>query len=135
MPYPSNPYQSDAVATATPANLVTMLYDRVLVAIERVCAVDDLGAATSVPLVNFELQRAQDVLTELQVTLDHERGGTIAGNLRDLYSWCLDILVTANVRKDASALPGVARVVGDLRDAWSSMPLEPTVALVGSPAS
>lgn len=115
------PYATDAVATAGPAQLVLMLYDGALAAIGRArqaaLASERIGAHEA---VNRELQRAQDIVTELQVTLDHELGGPIAANLWSLYDFCLDRLVTANVSKDLSDLPPVERVLGELREGWAT---------------
>lgn len=108
-------YRTQALETATPAQLVLMIYDRIL---------QSLGQArratlpTDVELVNRELQRAQALLTELRVALDFERGADIADNLAALYAWCDTRLVEANMRKDMAAVDEVAAVVEQLRDTW-----------------
>ena len=109
---PATLYQDQSVSTANPRQLVTMLYDRVLVAIARCRTSGDTET------VNHELQRAQDILTELNATLDHHRGGDISRNLASLYDYCLDRLVRANLRKDLSLIDPVEQVVCELRDAW-----------------
>jgi flagellar protein FliS len=111
-----NPYQSGAVETAGPAQLVLMLYDGALAAVARAGA--DTAATARPELVNRELLRAQDIITELYVTLDRERGGEIAANLASLYEFCLDRLVQANLRKDLALLDGVTPVLAGLREAW-----------------
>lgn len=108
-----NPYVTQSVETASPAQLVTMLYDGVLAAIARAQVPEQ-----SPVVVNQELQRAQRIITELRVTLDFERGGEIALNLSAIYRWLLDQLLEANLRKDPSALGPVARQVATLREAW-----------------
>lgn len=114
-----NPYQTEAVTTAGPAQLVLMLFDRVLVAVARAThpSAGD-GSPAAIQLVNHELQRAQDILRELQLALDREQGGQIAANLDALYDFCIDRLVTANITKDLSGLEPVTRTVQELRDAW-----------------
>lgn len=113
-----NPYQQQQVATANPAQLVLMLYDRVLTAIDRVQDVEIPLTSTDIELVNHELQRAQEILEELQLTLDHDKGGPVAASLEGLYNFCINLLVQANVKKDFSHLAEVTRIVTDLRDAW-----------------
>ena len=114
----TNPYQTQSVATATPAQLVTMLYDRALVAIGRVRA-QDRSQPGAIEAINVELQRAQDIVTELQLALDHQHGGEIAQNLDLLYDFCLDRLLQANMHKDdASHLEGVEKTLRGLREAW-----------------
>lgn len=116
---PTNPYQADSVTTAGPAQLVLMLFDRALLALERSTAAAEHGdRVAAIEVMNTELQRAQDILTELQVTLDRERGGEVARNLDALYEFCLHRLVVANTSKDVSGLGPVARTLQGLRDAW-----------------
>lgn len=115
---PANPYQTQAVTTAGPAQLVLMLFDRTLVAIARATQAAEPNGTPSLEIVNTELQRAQDILTELQVALDREQGGEIAANLDALYDFCIDRLVTANISKDVSGLGPVTNVIQSLRDAW-----------------
>jgi flagellar protein FliS len=114
-----NPYQTQSVTTASPAQLVLMLYDRAIVAVARAKhAAGDEGRPAALETVNAELQRAQDIVTELQVALDHEQGGQLAGNLHALYDFCLDRLLTANVSKELSGLAAVSNTLQGLRDAW-----------------
>lgn len=115
----ANPYQTQSVSTAGPAQLVSMLYDRALVAIarSRQCS-EQTGGPGALETMNHELQRAQDIVTELRVALDHEQGGQIAANLDALYDFCLDLLIRANVTKDVSGLGPVERTLRDLREAW-----------------
>ncbi len=132
-----NHYLRDTVTTASPAKLVTMLYDRLLVGINRVQAAMapgpsgedtiDLDRATdtavsldheSLDLINSELLRCQRIIEELRGRLDHEVGGEIATNLANLYSFCLQKLIEANVTKSATPLHPVHSVVTELREAW-----------------
>ncbi len=134
-----NHYLRETVTTASPAKLVTMLYDRLLVGINRVQAVlapagagndtIDLDRAAgssattpldceSLDLVNGELLRCQRIVEELRGRLDHEVGGEIAANLANLYTFCLEKLIEANVTKSATPLHPVHSVVTELRDAW-----------------
>lgn len=125
----TDPYQAQSVSTASPAQLVLMLYDRALVAMARAaqaCAPD--GGAPAIETVNAELQRAQDIVTELQVALDHEQGGDIATHLHLLYDFCLDRLIQANIRKDTTGLEAVRRTLEGLRDAWDEACCSPVPA-------
>lgn len=113
-------YQSQAVETAGPAQLVLMLYDGALAALTRAeqsLAPDAPGGAAET--ANRELLRAQDIVTELSLTLDRDRGGSVAANLAALYDFCLDRLVTANIAKDAGPLDAVRATLADLRETWA----------------
>lgn len=114
-----NPYQHQAVATATPAQLVLMLYDGALTAIARARNAHTEGMQ-GMEVVNRELQRAQAILNELLITLDREQGGAIAQSLAGLYDFCIERLVQANTSKQLDGLTPVEEVVRDLRNAWES---------------
>lgn len=105
-------YQQQATNTANPAQLVLMLYDGALAALERA------GLGDGVEGVHRELVKAQDIITELLSTLDVERGGEIAHSLRGLYEFCLDRLVEANLSKDLGHLDAVTETLRPIRDAW-----------------
>ena len=93
-----------------------MLYDRLLLGLDRSLAALDTGKAPST--VHAELVRGQLILDELRFSLDHEAGGEIAANLRDLYDYCYETMVKANVEKSGDGLVTVRQIIGELRDAW-----------------
>ena len=110
-------YQAAATTTAGPAQLVLMLYDgalaRLTTAIEALDAEprDVMGA-------HHAIVKAQAIVDELLVSLDHDRGGRIAENLASLYLYCRELLVEANISKDPALLEDVEDVLVPLRDAW-----------------
>jgi len=109
-----NRYVGDSVATASPARLVTMLYDRLvrdLATGEAALAVSDLAAA------NSALVHAQDIVWELAAGLDPTRwsGGPAPAAL---YQFILTELLEANVKKNAAKVATVRELVEPLRDAW-----------------
>jgi|SRR2546421_7100144 flagellar protein FliS len=110
-------YVNDSIGTAGPAQLVLALYDAALGAIDRARTL--LEASASVETIHIQLVKAQRIVTELNVTLDHERGGDIAANLGGLYDFCLRYLVEANLTKDPAKLPPVTDVLRGLRQAWA----------------
>lgn len=117
-------YQSQAVGTAGPLQLVLMLYDRALAAIARSeWALKNAGQG-SIELAHKELTRAQDIVTELMLSLDHDNGGEISASLNAIYEFCLERLTQANLNKDASSLPFVTKSLTDLREAWAHIAAE-----------
>lgn len=117
-------YQSQAVGTAGPLQLVLMLYDRALAAIARSEWALNNKERGSIEVAHKELTRAQDIVTELMLSLDHDQGGEISASLNAIYQFCLDQLTNANVNKDATALPFVAKSLSDLREAWAHIAAE-----------
>lgn len=121
----ANPYQGQAIQTATPAQLVLMLYDGALTAIARVRRAHAEGGPASLVVVNRELQRVQAIVNELQVALDHERGSPIAGYLAALYDFCQHELLQVSISKALEQLDAVEQVVRELRDAWDQACVRP----------
>ena len=97
-----------------------MLYDGAIGAIARAEHGIATGGNGSVEMINRELTRAQDIVMELSLSLDHERGGIIASNLAAIYEYCISLLTKANMEKSAATLPEVKRHLGDLRSAFAS---------------
>lgn len=110
-------YATQATQTASPAQLVLMLYDGALDRIER--AVSSLAADPPDTAAAHEtITRVQAIVAELVATLDHQRGGDLAGHLAGLYAYVTARLLDANVRKDPAPLREAAEVLRPLRDAW-----------------
>lgn len=116
--YAGNAYQTQAVETAGPIQLVVMLYDGAIAAIAKAKSALANDDPESLELSHRELTRAQDILVELQLSLDHELGGSIAAALDGIYGFCLERLTTANVTKDPTPLAAVTESLVDLRSAW-----------------
>ena len=86
----------------------------------RVPAAIDANEA-SVPYVEQigkHLVKAQDIVTELMVALDFERGGEIARNLFSIYMFVNRRLMEANVKKERDSLLGIEQLLSELREAW-----------------
>src|SRR6478672_7686441 len=92
-----NRYLGDSVSTASPQRLVVMLYDGLVQDLQLA----QQGIATGdVVLVHNRLVRAQAIVTELQSSLNLDAWDGARG-LDKLYTYVLELLVAANVRKDA----------------------------------
>lgn len=110
-------YRQQAATTASPAQLVLMLFDGALSEIARATRAFE---ATPVDLaeVNDCLGRAQAIVSHLSATLDRDRGGAIAASLSSIYRFCQEQLVDANIRKSGDPLPAVTDSLTGLRDTW-----------------
>lgn len=109
-----NRYVGESVGTASPARLVTMLYDRLvrdLTLAESALGVGDLAEA------NGQLVHAQEIIWELAAALDPTvwSGGPA---LAALYQFLITELLAANVHKDAARVASCRALVEPLRQAW-----------------
>ena len=71
--------------------------------------------------VSNNIIKAQDVITELMVSLDFEKGGEISKNLFSLYIFMNQQLLEANLEKKMQPLNVVRDSLMELRDAWSQI--------------
>ena len=130
-------YRSNAVLTASPGQLVLMLYDGALKAMA--IARDAFDRAENDPrrieVINHQLQKAQNILAELQNGLNLEAGGEFAQTLYRLYDYHNRRLFEANLKKQVAPVIEVEELVRSLRDAWAEMLLkqepEPVESLRG----
>ena len=116
-------YRANAILTASPGQLVLMLYDAVLNSLDL--AKDALGRPPEDPqrieAINRHLLKAQSIITELQLGLNLEDGGEFAATMHRLYDYHNRRLLEANLRKDLAPVREVERLVREIRDAWAEM--------------
>jgi flagellar protein FliS len=76
---------------------------------------------TSVEKYNAHIIRAQDIITELMVSLDMVNGGDIAKNLMNLYVYFNQELMEGNLKRDTQKLLFVKSMMSDLRGTWAEI--------------
>lgn len=111
---PKARYLAEVVATASPARLVVMLYDRLL--LDIVQGRDALRQGHRVE-ADKHLRHAQDIVFELRSSLrvDQWEG---APRLASIYGWLLKELIQANIDRDAEKAEECRKLVEPLREAW-----------------
>lgn len=70
---------------------------------------------------NYNLQKAQRIVTELMATLDMHKGGDVARNLFALYSYVQNELVTANVEDRPQPVDNALNTMRQLREGWAEL--------------
>jgi flagellar protein FliS len=108
-------YGDDAVSTASPARLLVMLFDRLVLDLAR--AENAIGAGERTAW-NANLQHAQDILAELVSSLDQDAWDGGPG-LAGLYTWMMAELTRANIGADAGKVAACRDMAEQLRDAWT----------------
>lgn len=106
-------YREDAVLSAPPERLVTMLYDRLLLDIERG---ETAQRASDWTEANVQLQHAQAIVSELTSSLTDDWNGS--AGLRSLYLFLTQTLIGANIGRDPERTRACHEIVAPLRDAW-----------------
>ena len=132
---PWNAYRQITTQTASPGQLVLMLYDGALRFLQKSLTgfeMDD--PAESNETISNNVIRAQSIISELNGTLNLEAGGELARTLRGLYDYMDDRLVESNLRKSPDGIQETMRRLTVLRDAWQEM-LNRSTHTAGTPAS
>jgi len=110
------------VADASPSRLVQIMFEHILAdlataqgCMERIKNNMPLGEIVA---KGKSLGKAIRLINQLNATLDMERGGQIAQNLRALYLYMLERLTLANVTNDARIVGEAACLVRKVKDGW-----------------
>lgn len=112
----ANRYREAELSSATPGQLVVMLFDKLQLTLRRARVALDAGRVEE---RTEHILKAHDMLAELRCCLDFEQGGAISVQLDALYAWGLGELIEANRRQDGAKLDGVLRMAGELREAFA----------------
>ena len=123
MSYPNayNAYQKTNVNTASPGKLVVLLYEGAIKNLSsalRLFNPDGKIEAGNIEQFGIHIQKAQAIITELQVSLDMEKGGEIAKNLLSLYVFFNEQLTDAVIYHDKTKIQPVLTMLSDLADSW-----------------
>jgi flagellar protein FliS len=125
MRYNPNPWQSyrqAATKTATPGQLVLMLFDGALRFLDRALIGFDLDDPLESNLaINNNILKAQDIIRELNASLNMELGGEFSATMRRLYNYYDSQLSKSNLQKDPTGVQLVIRLLTEIRNAWSEM--------------
>ncbi len=114
---PLNAYKETKIRTASQGQLIIMIYDETIRQIDL--AVEALGSDNrKLDAVHNSIVKAQDLITELTVSLDFDRGGEIARGLFSLYMFFRQHLTEANIKKSPEMLGNVRSMLAELREAW-----------------
>ena len=110
-------YRESSVLTASPEQLVVMLYDganRFLMQAAAAIRANDREATHN------RLRRAEAIIEELHTTLDMSQG-EVAERLASIYVFCRKLLNEARIERSADKVNEVAGLLAELREAWAQI--------------
>lgn len=109
-------YSNNKVLTASPAELVLMLYDGAIKFCNiAVVAID----AKDIPKAHTNIVKAQKIIDHLRITLDMSY--PVAQDFDNIYAYVAKRLVEANVSKDKEILEEVCTHLRSVRDTWKEV--------------
>lgn len=106
-------YQTNAVTTASGPQLTLMLYNGCIKFIKQ--ALVDLENKDYLNK-NKNIQKAQDIIRELMLTLDQKVA--LSKNLMSLYDYIDFRLIQGNIKNDPQQLEEALNYVTEIRDTW-----------------
>jgi len=111
-------YQDAGVTTQSKGRLIVLLYEGAIKFMNL--AIKELEAN------NYEekgryINRAQDIINELNAVLDTDAGGEIAANLRKLYLFINNRLSEANAKRDPQMIREVITLMEELNQGWKAI--------------
>lgn len=113
---PAAAYQNSKVQTASGADLTLMLYEGAI----KFCNIALLAIEKKdIMKANKNIQKAERVITELQVTLD--RRYPVAEDFDNVYKYIQGKLFQANLKKDPELLEEALNQIRDMRDIWKQI--------------
>lgn len=113
---PAAAYQNSKVLTASGADLTLMLYEGAI----KFCNIALLAMEKNdIAKVNMNIQKAEKVITELQVTLD--RRYPVSNDFDNVYKYIQGKLFQANIKKDPELLEEALKQIRDMRDIWKQV--------------
>lgn len=107
--------------TASPMELIMMLYDEAIKSLDKANKAFEITGPGHIQEVNNNVIHAQDIITELAVSLDMEKGGEIALHLHRLYDFMLEHLAKANASKIMQPITEVSSLLCELRASWKQV--------------
>ena len=114
-------YQKNNVSTASQGRLVVLLYEgavKHLTAAKNLFGQENKLKPNQIEQFGIHIQKTQAIITELQVSLDMEKGGEIAKNLMALYIFFNRQLTDANIKKDKAIVESILKMMSELCESW-----------------
>ena len=111
-------YKDSAITTQSKGRLIVLLYEGAIKFMNL--AIKELEAK------NYEakgqyINKAQDIINELNAVLDMDAGGEIASNLRKLYCFMNNRLSEANSKRDPKMIREVIELMEELNQSWKAI--------------
>lgn len=121
-------YRAVKIQTASPAQLMLMLYDGAI----RFCHIAKMKLEEKdVAGKGTYIGKVQAIISELMSSLDFSIAPDLCTQLQQLYMFMMEQLTEANIRLKAEPLDVVINLLTTLRDGWSqaltSLPVDPTL--------
>lgn len=121
------------VASASPHQLIVMLFEGALLAISTAKL---QMQQNQIAEKGLSISRAIDIIScGLKASLDPTSGGDLTEKLDALYDYMCNRLLYANLKNSEAALDEVARLLGEIKNAWEQIANDPAVLTANKSAA
>jgi flagellar protein FliS len=122
----SSTYKETKIKTASQGQLIIMLYEEAVRQLTLAIEMLELKNANKkihdkIEKINKAIMKAEEIITELMVSLDFDQGGDVAKNLFSLYSWFNKELLEAGISQDVERIKTVKNMFMELHDSWKKI--------------
>ena len=109
-------YANNKISTASPADLVLMLYEGAI----KFCNIAIAAIENNdIEKAHKNIVKVQKIIQEFQIALDFRYA--TAKNFNDVYMYLLQRLTEANIKKDKEILEEVLKHLRTMRDTWKEV--------------
>ncbi|HDZ55806.1 MAG TPA: flagellar export chaperone FliS [Pseudomonas xinjiangensis] len=106
------------VTEASPHRLIQMLFEGGLQRLAQAKGAMEYG---NLALKGELIGKAMGIIGGLRDALDSKKGGELAANLDNLYSFMLQRLSLANIKNDPAMLDEVAKLLREVKEGWDAI--------------
>jgi flagellar secretion chaperone FliS len=118
-----NQYRRNEISTSSQGRLIVMMYEGAIkfctMALQSIDKGDIAGQGKYI-------NKTHDIINELSLALDLNKGGEVAQRLESLYQFMLSQLTLANIKSDRKAVETVIKILCPLAEAWEQLFRETT---------
>lgn len=108
-------YKNNSINTASQEKLLIMLVEGAV----KFCKIAKLAFKTNnLKEIHTNLVKTQDIFYELMITLDTDKAGPWAENLKSIYAFIIERLSRCNIEKNEAILDEVFPVIQEINDMW-----------------
>ena len=111
-------YEHTGISTSSQGKLILLMYEGAAKFTKMAMNCMDNGDIAG---KGKNINKANDIINELSVSLDMQKGGEVSTRLESLYQFMLSQLTLANIKSERKALESVLRVLLPLQDAWEQL--------------
>ena len=119
-------YKRSQVETADQLSLILMSYDRAILLLSKA---REETSENKYEEKHHSLTKACNIVYELLLSLDIDKGGEIADSLSRLYSFVIREIIDADTNKNTKALDNAKGILSELRTSWEGIKVDPNIKI------